>query len=946
MKDIRLYIAGKLVDCSEYPSFPMTYQLEDFNNPTLVKNGYSKTISIPGTKNNNKLFGEIYKLDRMQHYDDWYTNLSGIDFDPSKRVDFQIFKNADLIESGYMQLNDISIFGNNITYNITLYSGLGDFFYGLKYNEDGTAKTLADLRYFIKYGDTLLDAKTEMDFNITKDLVFYCFSRDWDTVVDRDQLEDFLTFIPSYNGEYEDFDSSHCLVNTNHWDTFPLSKEFPKSVTVDGKTFTTVNGFGLASLNKSYTEWEMRDLRSYHQRPALKVSKLIETICREENSGYKVTFDPSFFNDNNPYWSKTFLALPLLNSDMLGDSSSQLSSVGQLGTESFWFGNKNGTERKTSDGLITISGDGITVGSDGVVDLSGVGTDTTLNLSIDFQLFAECNAPDSLLYGYYYKDQHTMVDQIWTVYLSVVDADTDEELGYSSAYQFQTHKITYNGKPLVLPVANGTYVNVIYGKFKKDNNRYFFESDNGGNTWNLKLNDCKKTSRVKILLRTEVTPYSLSEITPEYKLTPIKGSTVAYDYWGYTAIQSASGSLTTGSRVTSGQRFTKQTLLKTEETPADFLLDYAKIFGLYFIKDVGSKSIFICNRNTFFTGNVVDWSDRIDYSKDITVTPILFDKKYYLMALDTPESRFANKYQSQYSQSYGQQRLSTGYNFNYDSTNFYEDNLYQQVVPALDADKYFRTFYDLDGNEIPAWLNDNAGWTLYNGDESNESDIYGANFVNSSATVEWSTLGRDMWAKSAFFTLDGDTKNLEDISSALLMWNGLKLTQDSEGHSVPFWVTDDLDEMITLNDGEPCYIYTQYGSAEDGSNIGLVAYILPQYLNCRIDSSNNVTNSLDFGLPKEVYMGNVAYSENATVYYNFWRNFYNDQFNINTKKVTCFVKLDRMNQEYLRDFYFFDNAIWILNKVDSYDVSSDATVRCEFCKVQSMDNYTNGQTTF
>jgi hypothetical protein len=53
--------------------------------------------------------------------------------------------------------------------------------------------------------------------------------------------------------------------------------------------------------------------------------------------------------------------------------------------------------------------------------------------------------------------------------------------------------------------------------------------------------------------------------------------------------------------------------------------------------------------------------------------------------------------------------LSTGYNFNYDSTNFYEDNLYQQVVPALDADKYFRTFYDLDGNEIPAWLNDNAG---------------------------------------------------------------------------------------------------------------------------------------------------------------------------------------------------------------------------------------------
>jgi hypothetical protein len=70
MKDIRLYIANKLVDCTDGISLPMNYQLEDFSNPTLVKNSFSKTISIPGTKNNNKIFGEIYKLDRMQHYEE------------------------------------------------------------------------------------------------------------------------------------------------------------------------------------------------------------------------------------------------------------------------------------------------------------------------------------------------------------------------------------------------------------------------------------------------------------------------------------------------------------------------------------------------------------------------------------------------------------------------------------------------------------------------------------------------------------------------------------------------------------------------------------------------------------------------------------------------------------------------------------------------------------
>lgn len=69
-KNIKLYIADKLIDCSDELSLPITYQLESFDNPTIVKNSFSKTITIPGTKNNNKIFGEIYKLDRMQHYDE------------------------------------------------------------------------------------------------------------------------------------------------------------------------------------------------------------------------------------------------------------------------------------------------------------------------------------------------------------------------------------------------------------------------------------------------------------------------------------------------------------------------------------------------------------------------------------------------------------------------------------------------------------------------------------------------------------------------------------------------------------------------------------------------------------------------------------------------------------------------------------------------------------
>ena len=259
----------------------------------------------------------------MQHYVELTGGdaLIGVNFDPSKRTPFKLYVNADIAESGYIQLTDISVNNSEITYNITLYGGIGDFFYGLKYNEDGSQKTLADLRYFIEQNGIILPEDREFDFTINKDLVYNSFNKDW--TVDNNELLDYLAFIPAYNGLYSDFDSSKCLINTNGQNTFPTS------IIEDQTTYTPYNGFGSASLNQDYTEWQMRDLRSYYQRPAIKVNKLIETICREENSGYQVNLDPTFFNSDNPYWSKSFIALPLLTSNDYEQSLQDFTSVQQ-----------------------------------------------------------------------------------------------------------------------------------------------------------------------------------------------------------------------------------------------------------------------------------------------------------------------------------------------------------------------------------------------------------------------------------------------------------------------------------------------------------------------------------------------------------------------------------------------------------------------------------------
>ena len=279
------------------------------------------------------------------------------------------------------------------------------------------------------------------------------------------------------------------------------------------------------------------------------------------------------------------------------------------------------------------------------------------------------------------------------------------------------------------------------------------------------------------------------------------------------------------------------------------------------------------------------------------------------MSLDTPDTYFAKKYSTEYDLTYGQQRMNTGYSFNSEVTELYSDNLFENVVSATDSDKYFRNFYNSRGNSVPAFLNDNITYTLYNGEESLETDIYGYNTISTSKTQDWSiTPGADLFAKPCFFSLDGDEKSLEEISSALVLYNGHKDLVDYKGNAVPFWITDDLSEMAALNDKTACFLWTT-SETFNGKQIAIKKTSLPQYISYIVDSNNNVTESLDFGLPKEMYIDRVNYSEDTTIYANYWRAFYDDQFDVNTKKVTCYVKIERANQDMLRKFYFFDNSI-------------------------------------
>ena len=154
MSKIELWINEEVADLDNEAIILFNYAMEDLTNPAIVKNSYTQTVSLQGTPTNNRIFSHIYREDRLTR--------SG--FNPQERTPFRIVKDGELLESGYLKLDKVDKNGAKLTYNVTLYGGLGSFFYALAYRADGEKKTLADLDYI---GDGSKISYTLTAFNVS-----------------------------------------------------------------------------------------------------------------------------------------------------------------------------------------------------------------------------------------------------------------------------------------------------------------------------------------------------------------------------------------------------------------------------------------------------------------------------------------------------------------------------------------------------------------------------------------------------------------------------------------------------------------------------------------------------------------------------------------------------------------------------------------------------------
>ena len=385
----------------------------------------------------------------------------------------------------------------------------------------------------------------------------------------------------------------------------------------------------------------------------------------------------------------------------------------------------------------------------------------------------------------------------------------------------------------------------------------------------------------------------------------------------------------------SGAQITKSVILSTDTTPADYLLSFCKLFGLHFLFDDKSKTISIVTRNTLYStykDKILDLSGRIDFSQGITIDPFVFTTQWYDFILESDGGKFYENYKTLYGIDYGMQRVNTGYEFEADNENLMDGNVFKTGVTSLENSAYFNTI-KVNNQFVPSVFIDKGNtYTLWTTDgESKEFDI---SCPPSNAAIaylnEYGNEGYDVEFARKLQLHDDENKSI-DGANILVYWEG----NDSYPY---FQLTDDLAVMNLLNDGKACWIL------DPGTSDGIS---IPAFGRYRFASGGwTIDDSLDFGQPKELNIPSVTIRQEATVYERWWRNYLTDRFSVNTKVMRCKVDLSGLSpgQDLLRRFWWYEGALWVLNKIENYSMTTYDLAECEFVQVQDTDNYTNGQT--
>lgn len=964
---VDLYINGNKVDIinsEEFAQqFALTYSFSDLYEPDKVTDTYSKSITLPGTPNNNNIFANIWKLD----------SDTVEQFNASQLSDFELYLNNELWQSGTVQLTDIVRKDNVYTYKVTLYGAITKVMSMLLNSDidDESNKLLRSLKYPSKLRHVLTD---------------FMLYRMWNSnyYTGHIYLNDYMNYVPCQNGLYDNFDSSKKLTIRYPWLTgntpgqdlehpylscTPVVYAESNSASTSGNDKITI----ASSEDEEFDEYSLRQWRVEYQRPAMRMNKLIQQIATDIAPDASINLDSDFFNSSNPYWYDTYITLSQYTTD--ADEGTVKANID--GTY-YQFVDTN-TSYASFDLKFTQTDGNITIfapDSSTVVYYGNLSGSKTISLEFQIKTSVLTNQAFSNTNPFFKNGTTTQnigesfnsslwTRSTWPVYArGFADGYSSTSTPYTNgAYDSSVHSGIYNDNTFHAYGGLSTYWNNYW--YEGPNNNYqgysyeytiqandvknyvfrnYTPSDDGyyGLKWkpfkvNLDVSSLDGSGTISIevdninhnfiCINNGTTIISkgtypvliyLKSITaaPEGTSSSNLNNYFPYSY-GYTG---NAASLSYNMAIRSGDNYdgqysgiapsvvTTEDMFDTTTTQGEILLNYTKLCGL--IYDTDSKgNITIQSRNKYFNNyKVFDWSNKVDYSKEINIKPIPFNTRYLEMKYKSGDSYYENKYASEFGLEFGEKKINTGFAFNSQTTQLLDTIFTNTVMAKEDRDDYTTEFRYI-GKPVP-------------------DNYYG--FV------------KKLWSLPSigypcYFSKDGNKKNKTDAKYSLLFNAGTV--------SNPGVITVDSSVMLvddaSVNGGKFCWLDNYLTDTFNFNRLMTAVSYTPEF------TTHYDNYSWDIGYPRISYAGDTTttYPSGSTVYSRFWEEYISEIYNVKNKILTCYVKLswvDILNFSF-KNFVTINGVLYHPNKLLNINPLSDDPIQVEFIQVQNIAAYTSGQ---
>lgn len=919
--NIQLFLEGQEVELNNGVSIPLNKTYSNLYNPTDIVVEYSKSINIPMTSYNNKVFGQLFKLDRTIVSNN--NSSIGLYLDPNKKIKALLMYNGDVVLEGYAKYVSSEYSSSGKYYIINVFGVLGDIFYKLK--QITVTDSTSD--YYYDFG---LSGQLPIDKYYVKNSWYNEYP-----ILDANSVEvediDILGFAPAYRGLYPNFKSDTIEMQNGEMRSMSAYLDTLWSDKVAFQMFDTAyNGCtdsqkkavdeyvkGLDSksaIGSGMKDYQMREYRSYHMRPYIYFNKLMQGFKNwtDRNTDYTMNLDSSWFNTNNPYWTNMCymfdyntqraeqVKTKLNGSNMVWERNnySGYNAVYLTGTYAMTLGSMSAGDK------ITVAEQKIRIIHNNVYDVSSGAYSYQLQYGINN--------------GYAHPELKIYPKTRYRIQVRLIDsgnnvADMKEYWSCPEGGQFDLQTSTYTPTNFVTMQETGNNVSGnVSGTSYYTSKEIFFEIPTSTLI-------APSSSTYKIRYLVEIQGDSTYQrwgdtVIPQFSIpgyTTVPETTFP---WSYSAsstninpnntnnyfITSSTGTAfqpEDAYKITGGNNSKHSTLADfyNEDKPLfDVVLEYTKMFGLMWDIDYHTKTINVVPRGKYFTDyTTTNWTDKLDKSNGYSISPVVFPNKYINFSYEDQDGYRYTKYQDKYDANYGAKRVKTNYEFD-DKNN----DLFTDVKPSMTSNRDFLLWDTLKGWDTHSIMNlttDNAERI----ECANEEDSQSA-YVNN-----WFIRGANT---STYAIISDDTAN-------------------------------------QIGKDQYCYIS---GFADEYNDCTIITNYIPTFTAAY--EKDGVYYGLLFNTPKEDYTTDHKYTEcnGSYLYDKYWNRYINERYNVQNKKLTAYFKLtpmDYINLKFNR-FVVIENQLFIVNKVFDYDINNNSPVKVELIQITDITGYANNDGLF